>query len=91
MIGDMGLHFIEGKPSEVEIGYTLMPAQQGKGYATEAVHALIETLFVKYGKRRIIASADPSNTSSVRLLERVGFQRIDDETYEFKKAGMKDE
>lgn len=73
IIGDMGVHFIDDY--QVEIGFTLSKEKQGKGFATESVKALINYLFETLNKHRIIASIDPANTNSIRLLERVGFRK----------------
>jgi len=70
----MGIHFIEDN-YQAEIGYTLSPAFQGKGYAIEAVKAILDYLFSKLKKHRITASVDPDNIKSIRLLENVGFRK----------------
>lgn len=57
-----------------EIGYILSPAVQGRGFAREAVSAVIDLLFAE-GKRRIFADTDPDNAASNRLLEVLGFRR----------------
>ncbi|MFA0815726.1 MAG: GNAT family N-acetyltransferase [Anaerofustis sp.] len=72
MIGDLGVHFFDDG-RQAELGYTLDPYFQGKGYAREAVNAIIDLLFSVYGKHRISASVDPDNQSSVHLLEALGF------------------
>jgi len=43
LIGDIGVRFLDD--SQVELGYTLSPEYQGKGYAAEAVNAVIDYLF----------------------------------------------
>jgi RimJ/RimL family protein N-acetyltransferase len=58
----------------VEIGYSLIRAEWGKGIAREAVSALITQLFAE-GNRRLFADTDPDNLASNRLLERLGFTR----------------
>lgn len=75
LIGDMGIHFFSSENKQVELGITLNKAFQRKGYATEALKAIIEYLFVSLKKHRITASIDPSNTSSIRLVERLGFRK----------------
>lgn len=57
---------------ETEVGYVLHKKFWGKGYAAEAVTALL-----KYAKENIdvdyiIAYADISNTSSIRIMEKCG-------------------
>ncbi len=75
LAGDCGLHFPEGRDFEVELGITLAPAFQGKGYAAETLIAVIDVLFELFGKHRVTASLDPRNLASARLLERVGLRR----------------
>lgn len=50
------------------------PAFQGRGLATEAVVGLLDCLFVRLGKHRVVASVDPRNLASVRLLKRLGMR-----------------
>lgn len=75
LIGDIGIHFMEDGSFQVELGYTLEKDEQGKGYATEALTATINYLFLQYNKRRITASIDPRNTKSIALIERLGFRK----------------
>jgi RimJ/RimL family protein N-acetyltransferase len=72
LIGDIGIHFLNSESGEVELGFTLAPAFQGHGYATEAVSAVITYLFVNLKKRRVIISVDPRNSPSRHLATRLG-------------------
>jgi RimJ/RimL family protein N-acetyltransferase len=72
LIGDVGLSPAEGEPGVVKIGYTLAPPYQGRGYATEAVRALIAYAFDTLGAEVIQAYALARNVPSVRLMQRVG-------------------
>ena len=74
IIGDIGIHFLEDG-YQVEIGYTIAPDYQGKGYAYEAVTAVIGYIFSVLAKHRITASVDPDNTNSIKLLEKLGFRK----------------
>ncbi len=74
LIGDIGIHFLEDI-QQVEIGYTLSPLYQGKGYAIEAVKSVINYLFIQLQKHRIIASVDPDNIKSIKLLEKLGLRK----------------
>jgi RimJ/RimL family protein N-acetyltransferase len=74
LVGDLGVHFIEDG-RQVEIGFTLAPEFQGIGLGTEAIEGLLGLLFGQMGKHRVYASADPRNTASIRLLERVGMRQ----------------
>jgi RimJ/RimL family protein N-acetyltransferase len=75
MIGDAGMHFSDSDSGAVEIGITLSPAFQKRGYAAEALQEILRFLFDSLGKDRVTASVDPRNSSSIRLLERVGMHR----------------
>ena len=75
LIGDIGLHFLGDENKQVEIGCTLSKNQHGKGYATEALKSIISYLFFELNKHRISTSIDPGNTSSIALVERLGFRK----------------
>jgi ribosomal-protein-alanine N-acetyltransferase len=65
-----------GRPSpegEAEMGYAVLPAFRGRGYATEAAAALVEWAFAHPEVLCVTAQADPANLASVRVLEKVGF------------------
>jgi RimJ/RimL family protein N-acetyltransferase len=64
-----------GKPhdQDVEIGYAMAPEVWGKGYASEAVRALIEVIFSVTPARCVTAKARVMNPASRRVLEKSGF------------------
>jgi RimJ/RimL family protein N-acetyltransferase len=72
MIGTVGTH-LHG-PDEIEVGYWLATKMHGRGFAGEAVSAVVTALKVAYPVRRIFAECRPANTASWRLLERIGFR-----------------
>ena len=57
-----------------EVGYIINKCYQQKGYATEALSAVIAQAF-KDGIHRIYAECDPRNVPSWKLLEKVGLRR----------------
>jgi len=76
VIGDVGF---KGPPDErgaVEIGYGIAPACQGRGYATEAVGAMIAFARRQPAVRLIRAFCLVSNRASRRVLEKSGFRRV---------------
>nr|WP_314463147.1 GNAT family protein [uncultured Clostridium sp.] len=73
MIGDIGVHFFDDY--QIEIGYTLSPEYQGRGYAVEAVNGIVNYIFTTLKKHRITASVDPDNLASIKLLEKIGFRK----------------
>ncbi|MBS1673976.1 MAG: GNAT family N-acetyltransferase [Actinobacteria bacterium] len=65
----------QAQNTQVELGWVLDPARTGRGYATEAVRALIRYCFDELGVRRVIANCFLDNEQSWRLMERVGMRR----------------
>ncbi|MBO2451930.1 GNAT family N-acetyltransferase [Actinomadura barringtoniae] len=65
----------QAKSVQAELGWTLDPSYGGKGYATEAVRALIDVSFGRLGLRRLHAECFYDNEPSWRLMERVGMRR----------------
>ncbi len=72
LIGDIGIHVLD--INQVELGFTIAPGYQKKGYASEAVTAIINTLRVEKGISKFVGVADPENTSSIKLLEKLEFE-----------------
>jgi len=69
----------EGEPpapvcSTPEFGlfYSFGPAYQRQGYATEAVSAMVDYAFGRLNLKRIIATTEPDNDRSIRMMERLG-------------------
>jgi RimJ/RimL family protein N-acetyltransferase len=60
---------------QAELGWVLHPDHAGRGYATEAVRALIRLCFEDLGLRRVTANCFADNAESWRLMERVGMRR----------------
>lgn len=57
-----------------EIGYIVNQNYQRKGFALEALNAVIENAFQK-GTHRVFAECDPRNDCSWKLLEKAGLKR----------------
>ncbi len=75
LLGDCGFCLRADQVRQAEIGFSLSPGHQGKGYATEAVAAVVDFLFRDLGVERVIAITDSRNTRSQALLERLGLRR----------------
>lgn len=73
LVGDLAV-FVDTDVRLAIIGYTMSPAHQGRGYATEAAGALVDRLFDRLHVHRVAATLDPANVSSARVLERLGFR-----------------
>ena len=57
-----------------ELGYWLGVEHWGKGYATEALHAVVDYAFTDLGHTALQAGARVTNPASRRVLEKCGFQ-----------------
>lgn len=75
LVGDVVLFWRSENDRAGEVGYILNPAFSGRGYATEAVSALLAVGFDGLGLHRITARIDERNTASARVVERLGFRR----------------
>lgn len=59
---------------DVDLGYALVPEHWSKGYAMESASAVIAYARERLGLGRILAIVDAGNESSIRLLEKIGFE-----------------
>jgi RimJ/RimL family protein N-acetyltransferase len=58
-----------------DLGYVLARSHWGRGYATEAIRALVGFGFEHLALHRIWATCDVRNAASARVLEKVGMER----------------
>ena len=70
-------HFYVLHPAErqLEIGYSLVPSERGKGYCSEATQLMVDYLFLSKDTMRIQAQTDPRNVASQKVLEKTGFKK----------------
>jgi len=73
VVGDCGAvpQLIDGI-DELELGWHLHPAHQGRGYATEATAAWRDHAFAATGRTRLISLILEANVPSRRVAERIG-------------------
>jgi len=71
LIGCVGLWNSEPWP-ELELGYWLLPAMQGKGYALEAAQKVKQYAFEVLKQTTLVSYIDPANTPSQKLALRLG-------------------
>jgi RimJ/RimL family protein N-acetyltransferase len=74
LIGDLGYLLDQREHATARIGYSLDPAHQGQGLATEAVVLFLDWAFAAHRLHRVIASVDPRNVRSTGLLQRLRFR-----------------
>lgn len=73
VIGEVLLKWASAEHRQGEIGFVLGGAHQGKGYAAEAATAMLRLAFEDLGLHRVTAVCVEGNTTSARLLGRLGF------------------
>lgn len=82
----IGKLMIKGYPTndgEVIVGYALEEVDRHKGYMTEALKGIIQWIFLNPEARYVVADTLKNNTSSHRVLERLGMKvyKEDDECF----------
>lgn len=73
LIGDLCFKGLS-EDGAAEIGYGLLPEFWGKGYATEAVTAMVNWALAQPGVKCIEAETEPENYASQNVLTKVGFR-----------------
>ncbi|MCR6652971.1 MAG: GNAT family N-acetyltransferase [Cellvibrionaceae bacterium] len=75
LIGYCGIEPCEIAGSEqMELGFRLHPAYRGYGYATEAGSSFL-AWYERHFPKPVIAFTEPSNHSSIRVLQKLDFQQ----------------
>ena len=77
IVGDVGLSVADGEPGVIKVGYTIDPAFQGLGYATEAIRSLVEYAFETLGAEVVRAHASAENAPSIRVAEKIGMRLVE--------------
>jgi diamine N-acetyltransferase len=72
-VGVIDLYDFEPQHQHAGIGIFLLPEQQGKGYATEALEVLIRYCFDVLKLHMIYCNITVDNIPSIRLFEKAGF------------------
>jgi len=60
---------------QLEVGYSLVPKERGKGYGTEALQIMLDYLFLSKNVARIQVQTDVRNAASQNIIEKVGFKK----------------
>jgi RimJ/RimL family protein N-acetyltransferase len=60
---------------QADVGCTVATEHQGRGYATEALTAVVGHLLIRRGLHKVSAECDARNIASAALLRRVGFRQ----------------
>jgi len=75
LIGTVTIFHPDFAHRRAELGYALGRAYWGAGYMQETLNAMLDYAFTALNMHRIEADVDPRNAASIRILERMGFQR----------------
>jgi aminoglycoside 6'-N-acetyltransferase len=75
VIGDLIVRTGRLSDRQAEIGWTINPEFQRRGFATEAARELLAMSFGDLGMHRVWAQVDPRNAPSARVCERLGMRQ----------------
>jgi RimJ/RimL family protein N-acetyltransferase len=75
VVGTIGFFGPPDADGVVMVGYGLVAAARQRGYATEALRAVVDHGFAQPAVTRIVADPDLDNVASHRVLEKSGFDR----------------
>ncbi|MEK5394921.1 GNAT family N-acetyltransferase [Paenibacillus sp. FSL K6-2859] len=73
IIGSCGFNSLDFENEKAEIGYDIARAFWGRGYASEAISALLDYAFSTLKLNRIEAKVEPENVNSVKVLQKLNF------------------
>jgi len=71
-IGEVHVQCNWEKTLEWEFGYHFLKEYWGKGYATEALKAIVPYVFTHFKVNRLVAFTNANNKESIALLKRIG-------------------
>merc|ERR1712048_1308985 len=73
---------VEGCSAVYELGFHLLPAFWGRGFATEAGAAVLDFAFQQLRIDAVFAGHNPANLASSKVLQKLGFTHLRDEYYQ---------
>jgi RimJ/RimL family protein N-acetyltransferase len=76
VVGEVGLAPFRGTVTDVvELGWWVLPAHRGSGFATTAVGAVVSWARDTLAGRRLVARIPPGHTASEQVAEAAGLER----------------
>lgn len=75
-VGVLGYKGPPDRDGVVEVAYAVVPAVEGRGYATEALEAGVEIAFAHPAVRTVRAHTLPEPNASTRVLTKAGFRHL---------------
>jgi RimJ/RimL family protein N-acetyltransferase len=76
VVGHAGFHGPPDKHGMVEVGYTVVPEQRGRGHGAAALRALLERATEDERIRTVRATVSPDNAPSLQIVRRAGFLQV---------------
>mgnify|MGYP000694563079 CR=1 FL=1 len=74
-LGGVGLSVVPWYPDDLQLGWRLVPAHWGHGYATEAAALALRHAFAHLHLRQVVSFTVPANRRSRAVMERLGMTR----------------
>jgi RimJ/RimL family protein N-acetyltransferase len=74
VVGDIGFHGPPDQRGSVTVGYGLAPGARGRGYATEALRAVVAWALEQPEVAAVEADTTHANLPSQRVMERAGMR-----------------
>lgn len=95
LAGTVGAYDYSSEDNSIELGYSIIESRWGKGYASEAAHAVTDWLLTVEGIDTVKAWVDADNAASIKVLQRAGMIETGEEDqrkyYEIRKRPIRNE
>jgi [ribosomal protein S5]-alanine N-acetyltransferase len=76
VVGEAGFHGPPDGDGRIEFGYMVVSEHRRRGYAEEAVRALLAWATADYQITRFRAGISPHNIASLNLIRKLGFVQV---------------
>ena len=80
-------NLVEINSGSADVGYRVCGQEAGKGYATNALEALIDFAQNSLRLEQLTAKTTNNNVASIRVLQKLGFNEVAADTKTFKMNG----
>jgi ribosomal-protein-alanine N-acetyltransferase len=76
LIGTIGAYDYDDKAGRIEVGASIERASWGKGYASEALEAVLHYLTEREGIREVTAWCADDNIGSIKIMKKAGMEQV---------------